>query len=536
MSCLSSIRAAAWRGGPIALAKDAAKGFIQQLAPQDRVAVIGFSDQVAVLQDYTTDRAAASTVIDGLVAQGNTALYQATAGAAVKAASSSSSRRAIILLSDGANEGSASTTTRQDALDAVTKVGVPVFAVGEGTDIDRDYLQQVADGSHGRYLEAPDPKQLGDLYAGIARLLRSQYVITFDASSVKAAGDVPVAITIAVRHADGERPDVVPRRRAGRAAGDVDRHPRRRVAHGAGDRHGRDRGGADRIARDIPGRRTDRRSVQLPAVHLRLRPTRLRRWLTSALRHSGIARRPGRRQRQLLVRRGRRGSGGANPMLFVGAGAALLALLAVALAFVLRARRRKATPPAVAQIAAFRKRTPASEMPPEEMAPPPTLVEVVEEVKGILVSRAGSDLGSEYVVGGQPVSIGSGEHCAVRIADRGLSAVEARIWVRNGQLMLHRMTSLNALANEGVTGGWSILDPGDTFELGPHAFEFRLVKESVPDVEAGDIPNILRDPDNTPKRAPIGGMTTAEPSRLRLVELMPKNDIDVAAESEEQTG
>ncbi|HEY7802447.1 MAG TPA: hypothetical protein VIE40_07215, partial [Dehalococcoidia bacterium] len=103
-------------------------------------------------------------------------------------------------------------------------------------------------------------------------------------------------------------------------------------------------------------------------------------------------------------------------------------------------------------------------------------------------------------------------------------------------LMLHRMTSLNALANEGVTGGWSILDPGDTFELGPHAFEFRLVKESVPDVEAGDIPNILRDPDNTPKRAPIGGMTTAEPSRLRLVELMPKNDIDVAAESEEQTG
>ncbi|MGH7635268.1 MAG: vWA domain-containing protein, partial [Gemmatimonadaceae bacterium] len=171
-------------GPPIALAKDAAKAFIAQLAPEDRVAVMGFSDEVRVLQDYTTDRAAASSVIDGLTAAGNTALYQATAGAAVKAASSPASRRAIILLSDGADEGSASTTTREQAIDAVTHVGVPVFAVGEGAGIDRDYLQQVGASSNGRYLEAPDPKQLGALYSGIARLLRTQYVITFDASSV----------------------------------------------------------------------------------------------------------------------------------------------------------------------------------------------------------------------------------------------------------------------------------------------------------------------------------------------------------------
>ncbi|HEY7802760.1 MAG TPA: VWA domain-containing protein, partial [Dehalococcoidia bacterium] len=410
-------------GRPIALAKDAAKGFIQQLAPQDRVAVIGFSDQVAVLQDYTTDRAAASTVIDGLVAQGNTALYQATAGAAVKAASSSSSRRAIILLSDGANEGSASTTTRQDALDAVTKVGVPVFAVGEGTDIDRDYLQQVADGSHGRYLEAPDPKQLGDLYAGIARLLRSQYVITFDASSVKAAGDVPVSITIA----SGTRT----------ASAQTSYHAAAPVAPQVtltGIRAGESLTAPATVTAEIAGAETVSRATFRVDGQIVAQSS----FPPYTYVYDPHAFGGGSHQLSVTVESpagpvdasvsfssaAASGSGGINPMLFVGAGAALLALLAVALAFVLRTRRRKATPPAVAQIAAFRKRTPASEMPPEEMAPPPTLVEVVEEVKGILISRAGSDLGSEYVVGGQPVSIGSGEHCAVRIADRGLSAVE----------------------------------------------------------------------------------------------------------------
>ncbi len=522
-------------GRPIALAKAAAKGFISQLAPQDRVAVIGFSDKVAVLQDFTTDRAAASGVIDGLVAQGNTALYEATAGAAIKAGSSSSSRRAIILLSDGANEGSASTTSRQDALTAVANVGVPVFAVGEGTAIDRVYLQQVADGSQGRYLEAPDPKQLGDLYAGIARLLRSQYVITFDASSVKAAGDVPVSITVA----SGSRT----------ASAETSYHAAAPVAPQVtltGIRAGESLTAPTTVTAQIAGTQ----AVSRATFRVDGKVVAESNFPPYTYLYDPHAFGGGTHQLSVTVESAAgpvdanvnfssaapTGGGGVSTILLIGAGALLLALLAVAVGFVVRARHRAATPPAVAQIAAFRKRTPPTAVPPEEVAPPPALVEVVEEVKGILVSRAGSDLGSEYVVGGQPVSIGSGEHCAVRIADRGLSAVEARIWVRNGQLMLHRMTSLNALANEGVTGGWSILDPGDSFDLGPHSFEFRLVKDAVPEVDASDIPNVLRDPENSPKLTPMGGLTPAEPSRLRLVELMPKNDIDLAPESEEQTG
>src|SRR5574340_592844 len=51
-------------GQPLASVKQAAKGFIDQLAPQDRVGIMTFSNQVQLAQDYTTDHAAAAGVVD----------------------------------------------------------------------------------------------------------------------------------------------------------------------------------------------------------------------------------------------------------------------------------------------------------------------------------------------------------------------------------------------------------------------------------------------------------------------------------------
>ncbi len=163
--------------------------------------------------------------------------------------------------------------------------------------------------------------------------------------------------------------------------------------------------------------------------------------------------------------------------------------------------------------------------------------EVVEEPKGLLISRAGSDLGSEYIIGGIAVSVGSGERCAVRIDDRGLSAVEARVWVRGRQLMLHRITSINALANEGVTGGWVILDVGDTFDIGPHSYEFRLLEKEKPPAPPSVAHDILRDDSALARPSvaptPPAGAQAEAPS-LRLVELMPKNDIQAPPDPEER--
>lgn len=506
-------------GQPLASVKQAAKGFIGQLAPQDRVGIMTFSNQVQLAQDYTTDHAAAAGVVDRLTAGGNTALYLATAGAEVKAATSPASRRAIVLLSDGADYGTDGSTPRSQAVLAATNVGVPVFAIGEGTDIDRAYLQDIANASKGRYLEAPDPKQLVDLYAGIARLLRSQYVVTFDASSIKQAGDVPVEVTIkagarsarasTTYHAPTPAATTLSVSGIGDGASVTSRTEiSAQVASGPP---------PSKVTFRVDGK--DVAAAEAAPYTFSYDPAS---YGNGAHTLEVIADTPaGPVTSKVAFSSKAPAAAGGFPMIAVGAIVVVLALAAGGAFFVLRARRQRKLPPAVAQIASVR-RVPAVVPPPE---PDPVLEpEVVEEPKGILISRSMPDLGAEYVVGSSPVSIGSGERCAVRVPDRGMSGVEARVWVRAGQLMLHRVTSLNALANDGVTGGWTILEPGDTFQIGPHEFEFRLLREHEPEI-AGDVPNVLRDPERPLRVVPPSPQPQAAPSRLRLPELMPRDSI-----------
>ncbi|HZP57442.1 MAG TPA: VWA domain-containing protein [Dehalococcoidia bacterium] len=498
-------------GEPIAQAKAAAKTLIAGLAPGDRVGVISFGDAVTVLQDYTDDRAAAERAIDSLEAVGNTALYQATADAAVKAATSSASRRAIVLLSDGADFGGKSNVGRQQAIDAVVQAGVPFFAVAEGTDIDVDYLNQVAFLSRGRFLSAPTPDELNGLYAGIAKLLRSQYVLTFDAT---AAGTEDAGVEIDVRAA-GRSAHASARFRAVAV-------PAPTIAI-SGVSQGERLDSIRTISVEVGGPPATRVVFRVDGVNVAEALAPPYEYVFDPRNFE-----PGDHQLSVTVETAARpaeqsiafssaepASGGSlSPVAVVAVAAVVLLMPAVATFLVLRARaRRNLGPSVVGEIAALRARPAVSVvLDDEDRRVQP---ETIDEPAGILVSRAGSDLGSEYVVGAHPVSVGSGDRCAVRIADRGLSQVEARVWVRNGQLMVHRMVSLNALQTEGTTGGWQILDPGDKFDIGPHTYEFRLLPEpqgDAPQEPAASAPRVRRDA--TPPLPAFEG---------RLAELMPRD-------------
>src|SRR5439155_27124657 len=56
-------------------AKSAAAAFVDTFGPKDSAALISFSDQVKVVQPYTTDRAVLKSAIAGLQANGDTLLY-----------------------------------------------------------------------------------------------------------------------------------------------------------------------------------------------------------------------------------------------------------------------------------------------------------------------------------------------------------------------------------------------------------------------------------------------------------------------------
>lgn len=498
-------------GEPLKQAKAAAKGLVLALAPNDRVAVISFADSVNLVQDFTVDRTQAGAAIDRLNAAGNTALYDATAAAAFKAGSSPASRRAVILLSDGAQDGVTTKTTREQAIADATGVAVPFFAIGEGKDIDRAYLTQLGTASKGRYMEAPKLTDLDGLFASIGRLLTGQFIVTFDASAASGSAEAPVAITLRMDAASATaqatfKPGVafVPAAIAvtltGIREGEVLTVPRTITAVSDGTQN------LTRVAFYVDGVNVYETATAPytfaydPSAygadsHV-LKVAVVVGGRTSESVPVSFSSHPA-----VVVKNTGSGSSGGLPVLPIAAGAVVL-LTVVLVAAVLARARRSGRDGNIDGPAADQRITPwatphrnFSAPAPEAIDEAPGLVEEIGEPMGVLVSRAGPSLGSEYVVGGKPVSVGSGRRCGVRIDDMGLSAEEARIWVRDGHLMVHKMTRLVAIASAGVSGGWTILDPGDTLEIGDHRFEFRIWVAPPPEEAAAEIPNILRDPE-----------------------------------------
>ena len=98
--------------------------------------------------------------------------------------------------------------------------------------------------------------------------------------------------------------------------------------------------------------------------------------------------------------------------------------------------------------------------------------------------------------------------------------------------MVHRMTRLTSVAADGTVGGWTILDAGDSFEIGAHRFEFRLLPSEAPAPSPARATSDLkqREPEAS-ERPSIGGFATA-----RLAHLMPKDSLNPEADFANEVG
>jgi len=184
------------QGETLPKAQESARRLLNNLKPDDRAAVVSFGEEVRVEQSLSSDRAALLGAIDRLRADGSTALYDGVARSTELAAASRFTRRAIVLLSDGKESGDASKLGREASLATAAEAGSPFYVVGVGPEIDREYLEQLATGSGGRYFEAAGAAQVPDVYASLEELLRSQFIASFRATSGAEPQDRGIRITI----------------------------------------------------------------------------------------------------------------------------------------------------------------------------------------------------------------------------------------------------------------------------------------------------------------------------------------------------
>jgi Ca-activated chloride channel family protein len=98
------------------------------LSPDDEVFVYGFSSDVELLQDWTTNRGAVSASLRRVRAAGGTAIYDAMVEAVPMAHRGQNQKKAIVLISDG-NDTNSQASIR-DVREVVRQTEVLVYAIG----------------------------------------------------------------------------------------------------------------------------------------------------------------------------------------------------------------------------------------------------------------------------------------------------------------------------------------------------------------------------------------------------------------------
>jgi VWFA-related protein len=183
--------------------RDAAKAFVDQLKPQDKVMVIEFDGNVHVLTEATGDRPAIYKAIKRADFGGGTALYDAVSFSLSKRLNAVSGRKAIVLFTDGvdtqSSKASYDTTlalaeesdslifpiyyntfekTRDDAIDVWGPP--PPGTTAREYAIGKKYLEELAAYTGGRVFQPEStPGGLTAAFEGIAEELRRQYSIGY---------------------------------------------------------------------------------------------------------------------------------------------------------------------------------------------------------------------------------------------------------------------------------------------------------------------------------------------------------------------
>jgi VWFA-related protein len=175
--------------GKLEAAKTAAKLFVEQLRPADRVGLLTFQTEIEYVQPLTTDREAIISAINSLEAAEDTAMYDALLEG-IEILKEVKGRKAMVAITDGLDTVSASKP--EDVLAAIGPSGLSISTIGLGdpeqdlaekTALDVEALQYLADEAGGVYSYASDQESLSRIYQSYAVAFKSEYQLTYTSPS-----------------------------------------------------------------------------------------------------------------------------------------------------------------------------------------------------------------------------------------------------------------------------------------------------------------------------------------------------------------
>ena len=206
--------------GKIEQVNKAALAFITASNPQDQVFLIGFNEDVELLQDFTNDIDEITDALENTAVMGSTAIYDAVYLGVQKAHTGTKAKKAIVLITDGVDKESF--YTLDELVSKVQESDVQVYTVGFLDPIKkkglfsswsksvpekaRDALTRISEETGGKAFFPDQVGQIHTIVSEIAHELRNQYSIGYFSSNGARDGSFRrVKIEIAGPSAEGNR-------------------------------------------------------------------------------------------------------------------------------------------------------------------------------------------------------------------------------------------------------------------------------------------------------------------------------------------
>jgi VWFA-related protein len=204
--------------GKLDAAKAAARVFVEQLRPTDKVGLLAFHTEIFYVQPITTDRELILSAIDSLEADEDTVMYDALLEG-LNILSEVKGRKAIVAITDGLD--TLSQSTPEDVLEGIGPAGLSISTIGLGdpdqdlaeySAIDEEALANLAESAGGVYAYANDEESLSEIYQSYAIAFKSEYQLTYTSPSTLRDGvnrALSVSLADAVDPVDGAEEEAI---------------------------------------------------------------------------------------------------------------------------------------------------------------------------------------------------------------------------------------------------------------------------------------------------------------------------------------
>lgn len=179
--------------GGMVQAREAASAYIRNRDPQERVAIVSLGGQAREVQRLTTNTERLLSAVDGLAADGESALWDGLRSASRILEDSGTYQRNVVLVAGGAARGATISASR--ARGGLVAAKASLYAVGlEGRGLDVASVRAIVETVGGVYHGQENPTALSAAMGDISKQIASQQLLTF--ASVNPSGPIDLVLKV----------------------------------------------------------------------------------------------------------------------------------------------------------------------------------------------------------------------------------------------------------------------------------------------------------------------------------------------------